>query len=201
MSTEAPPPAARPRAPVIRLDTGGEDLGQRILKRQIPAWFVSLALHVVLLGGFAGIGFAFGPKDTGAKENVDTAIDTKMDEEEKDKNFENPDIGLDPNLPTNYNIDRIEDHSIPGPLKPEEQIGNQGLNDPTTVPPPPGIVTPDGQGGGAEATALGTAPLGTAGGMGGPGGYGVRGTSGATRKKVIEGGGGNAASEAAVVRG
>src|SRR5262245_40953557 len=206
MSTEAPAPApaARPRSPVIRLDNLGEDPGERMLKRQVPAWLISLGVHAVLLGLFFLVGMFFRGKDLRGTEVSDTTIDTKVEEEEQAKNFENPDIGLDPNLPTNYNIDRIEDVSVPGPLRPEDPIGNNGPGDtPVTVPPPPGIVTDGGQGGGIDLDKAGVGALGATGGMGGPAGIGIgfKGRSGATRQKMLQEGGGNTVSEACVTRG
>src|SRR5262249_45443537 len=116
-------------------------------------------------------------------------INTQVEEEEAQKNFENPDIGLDPNLPTNYNIERIEDVSVPGPLRPEDPIGNNGPGEtPVTVPPPPGIQTDSGQGGGIDLDKAGMGALGAAGGMGGPAGIGIgfKGRSGATRQRMLE---------------
>src|SRR5262249_40475345 len=105
MATDNVPssPPARPRAPIVRLEDYGENTMQRLLKRQIPAWFISLALHVVLLGLVIVINLVFGAKKISAQ-NAEQVIDTKVEDEEKKQNFENPDIGLDPNLPTNYNI-------------------------------------------------------------------------------------------------
>src|SRR5882672_3810018 len=96
-------PPARPRAPIVLLENYGESTMQRLLKRQVPAWFISLSLHVVLLGLIVVINLMFGKANVAAQ-NVETVIDTKIEEEEKNQNFDNPDIGLDPNLPTNYNI-------------------------------------------------------------------------------------------------
>lgn len=198
-------PPARPRAPIVRLENYGESTMQRLLKRQVPAWFISLSLHIVLLGLIVVINLVFG-KTNVAAQNVETVIDTKVEDEEKNHNFENPDIGLDPNLPTNYNIDRIDDVSVPGPLKPDEAIGNNGPGDtPVTVPPPPGIGTNEGQGGGIEVPGMtGVGAFGEKGGLGGPPlpmGIGFKGRSGATRQRMLQEGGGNSVSEATVTRG
>jgi hypothetical protein len=171
----------------------------------MPAWFISLALHVVLLGLVVVINLVFGAKKMSAQ-NVETVIDTKVEEEEKTQNFENPDIGLDPNLPTNYNIDRIDDVSVPGPLKPDEEVGNNGPGDTKmNVPPPPGIGDSSGQGGGIDVPNVsGVGGLGAAGGFGGPPlpmGIGFKGRSGATRQRMLQEGGGNGVSEACVTRG
>src|SRR5262245_36382462 len=155
----APPaPPAANRSPVIRLDLGNEDFGQRMLSRQVPAWVISLGLHGILFA-LVGVAYLFGafrgmePPKAAASENQE--LQTKLEETEQQKNFENPDIGLDPNLPTNYNIDRIEDISVAGPLKPDEKVGNdQGDGPPQTLPPPPGLGdTSAGQGGGLDIAA------------------------------------------------
>jgi hypothetical protein len=201
----APVPNAPRRAPVIRLGDTSEDFGERILKRQVPAWVISVAIHAVFLVLFILFDLFIGSKvkkEAVAQDNQE--IVTKVEEEEKNQNFENPDIGLDPNLPTNYNIDRIEDVSVAGPLKPDEAVGNNMGDGPQmTLPPPPGLGdTSAGQGGGIDSAIAGVGGLGAAGGMGGPpvmGGF--RGRSGATREKMLREGGGNAASEACVARG
>ena len=204
MSEENANPAAKPRAPVIRLDNFGESTGQRVLKRQVPAWVISVGVHVVLLGLFVMVNLLFGSRAKQAAAQ-DTTIETKVEDEEKDKNFENPDIGVDANLPTNYNIERIEDVSVAGPLKPDEAVGNNGPNEtPMTVPPPPGIGDNTGQGGGVDAAMAGVGALGSAGGMGGPPmlpGMGFKGRSGATRTRMLTEGGGNTVTEACVARG
>ena len=38
-----------------------------------------------------------------------------------DVNLSNDEIGYDVDIPTNYNVERIEDVSIPGPINPNEQ--------------------------------------------------------------------------------
>jgi hypothetical protein len=201
-SATPPPPAKTGRSPVIRMDTfGGEEDPDRVLKRQVPAWLLSLGIHVVLFSVFLVLNFIFGGRSIGAAAHENQEINTKMDEEKEEFNLENPDIGLDPNLPTNYNVDRIEDHSVPGKVLPDEPIGNMGEGNPQTVPPPPGVG--DGQGGGVDSPTAGLGALGQTGGMMGPPslGIGFQGRSGATREKMATAGGGNKASEAAVARG
>ena len=103
-------------------------------------------MKVTLVGGAGGIGssVAFNLLLGGNRNKQvaaqDTTIETKVEEEEKAQNFENPDVGLDPNLPTNYNIDRIEDVSVPGNVKPDEAVGNNMGEGPVqNLPPPPGL--------------------------------------------------------------
>src|SRR5262249_54075226 len=130
---------------------------------------------------------------------------TVVEDESPDKKLDltNIEVGIDPSVQTNYNVDRIEDISVPGMVNPMESVGL--LNAPEaqakTLPLPPGT----GGGTGAAAPALDPGQggmYGTLGGMGGiyqPGGFGGR--SGATREKMALEGGGNALSEAAVARG
>src|SRR5439155_10030506 len=100
--------------------------------------------------------------------NETQELTAKVEEEEKNFNPENGDIGLDPNLPTNYDIPRIEDVSVPGPLKPDEAVGNDQGNGPVqTVPPPPGVGE-KGQAGAFDAATPGLGNLGAPGGLDGP---------------------------------
>jgi hypothetical protein len=173
------------------------------MSKQVPAWITSFVVHVVLLALFLLVrGPAKG--DDASKENA--LLDTRVEEQEKEYNLINPDIGNNPDLPTNYNMDRIEEISVPGPVNMNEKVGilNADPNGtPQTVPPPPGFGDNTGQGGGADSSIFGKGnPIGFAGGMGGPlmkpGSFGGR--SGATREKMAMEGGGNGPSEAAVAR-
>ncbi len=127
MSSANDKPVAKPapRSPVIRLSSDKQDFGERVLKRQVPAWVVSVFIHAVFLGLFIAFDLFFGVKaKTVAVAQETSEIKTTVAEEEKNFNPENPDIGHDPDLPTNFNIDRIEDISVAGPLKPDEAVGN-----------------------------------------------------------------------------
>jgi hypothetical protein len=131
-------------------------------------------------------------------------IESKVEDKPEDANLTNEDIGLNPDLPTNYDVDRIENVSVPGPVDVNAAVGLQNAPEAPamTVPPPPG--TGGGQGGGLEGKEFGKGSLyGMAGGLGGlanmPGSFGGR--SGATRERMVAQGGGNALSEAAVARG
>ncbi|OAI45667.1 hypothetical protein AYO44_12585 [Planctomycetaceae bacterium SCGC AG-212-F19] len=95
--------------------------------------------------------------------------------------------------PTNYNVDRIEETSVPGPVNPNERTGimNVPPAPPTTIPPPPGFGGQQGQGGGIggfgdnkEGRQPRTPQQDSAGGKNaGPGNFGFAqpGRSGATR--------------------
>lgn len=169
--------------------------------RVLAAPALSLVMHAVMLVLFLFIDTSTLPAET--KKDV-AVIETKVDKDEPEKaNLENEEEGLDPSKLLNYNVDRIAEVSVPGLVNPNEAVGIKDAPDATAVniPPPPGLGS--GQGGGIDAAMAGKAsPIGMAGGMGGlltPGGFGGR--SGGTREKMVEEGGGNTASEAAVARG
>jgi hypothetical protein len=194
--TAAPPPAVIRPAPF----GGGFGDDQR-WRRLIPVFIASGALHVVLVGLFMLID---APSNAQPIDTENTVLDTKVEEPQKPANLDNEEVGLDPDLPTNYDMPRIEQVSVPGPVNPSEAVGILNAPDgpPTNVPPPPGFGK--GQGGGLDSPISGQASLqGFAGGLGGlkmmPGGFGGR--SGATRERMVREGGGNGLSEAAVARG
>lgn len=193
------------RAPVIRLDLTASAHRKEVLRRQIPACVVSVGIHAVLFLAFFTFTSAFDKAPSIAVGSEAQELQSVVSEEEKQENFENTDIGLDPNLPTNYNIPRIEDISVAGPLKPDDPVGNnQGDMAPQTLPPPPGLGDNSGQGGGIDSALAGLGAQGAAGGMQGPPlqpGMGFRGRSGGTREQMLREGGGNAATEACVARG
>jgi hypothetical protein len=170
-----------------------------------PAWITSGIIHLVLLSLLV---FVHGPpalEATPESEILETKVATE--DVETDYNLENTDIGNDPNLPTNYDMPRLEDISVPGAVQLNDQVGVLNADTsimPHTLPPPPGLGDNRGQGGGMDSGVFGGGnPLGFPGGMNGPlmmpGGFGGR--SGATRERMVNEGGGNAKSEAAVARG
>ncbi|HEV3203784.1 MAG TPA: prenyltransferase/squalene oxidase repeat-containing protein [Gemmataceae bacterium] len=181
----------------------GVDPAIRDWRRLVPAWIASGVIHLILLALFVLI---HGPSRGDSIFLEQTIIETKV-EDERQYNLENADIGNDPDLPTNYDMPRIEEISVPGPANPSEEVGILNA-DPNaakqTVPPPPGLGDNTGQGGGVDSNIFGKgSTFGTAGGLGGPlmkpGSFGGR--SGATRERMVVEGGGNTRSEAAVARG
>jgi hypothetical protein len=168
----------------------------------LMAWVVSGVIHAVLF-----CLFLFVTVNTSSAVSMETEIiQTQIDDDQpKDANLINDEIGLDPERMLNYNMKRIEDYSVPGPVLPTEPIGIKGMEEaaPMNIPPPPGMGGNSGQAGGVESKTFGLAsPFGTPGGMRGiwaPGGFGGR--SGSTRQQMVEEGGGNGRSEAAVAAG
>ena len=199
-------PNSRPAprvAPVVKTPRVASEAVGHDWREIAPAWVTSAVIHVVLLTLFLLIQ---GPART--EEKTESVVETTVDntEDTKQYNLENTDIGSDPTKETNYDLSRIAEVSVPGPVNPSEQVGilNADPNvPPHTIPPPPGFGGNTGQGGGVDANFFGKgSTTGFAGGMGGlmkPGGFGGR--SGATRKRMVEEGGGNGLSEAAVARG
>jgi hypothetical protein len=133
-------------------------------------------------------------------------INSKVEVTQKDVILTNVDEGLDPEVPLNYDVNRIDDVSVPGMVHSNESVGIAGAPEgpPVNVPPPPG----SGRGQGAapnlpDVDGKGIMGREIAGGYGVirsiPGGFGGR--SGATRQRMLTEGGGSPRSEAAVARG
>jgi hypothetical protein len=164
----------------------------------------SLVMHVVLVCLFLLVTVSTTTARTQETEIIQTRVE---DDKPSDANLTNDELGgLDPDEIINYNNPRIEQVSVPGPALPNEDVGNNTVNDPglANVPPPPGLGSDVGQAGGIkDPNNIGLMnPSLSMGGMRGiyvPGGPGGR--SGATRERLLREGGGNTESEAAVAAG
>jgi hypothetical protein len=194
---------SQPTAPVLirhaPLAAGSPGRNIRVL---LPAFILSGVFHVIVMAVFLSISFSAGGEAIAMEQTV---LETKVDDNQPPPNLEETDVGLDPDVPLNYNVQRIEDISVPGPVNPSENVGIPGSTDttPANIPPPAGLGA-NGSGGGIDSDKLGHAPMiGTPGGWAGskfaPGGLGGR--SGSTREQMVREGGGNTLSEAAVARG
>ena len=204
-TVEQPKPQANSRptraqpAAVIRYIPGQDGDPDR-WRRLLPAWIISFVIHICLVLLFLVLNFKLNAETIVPEDQV---IETQVDTEVKPPNLENDEVGMDPDLPTNYNVSRIEDVSVPGPVNPNESVGldRAPVGPLQTLPPPPGFG--GGQGGGLDDKAGNANLFGTAGGMGGPkmppGGF--NGRSGSTRERMLREGGGNTVSEAAVASG
>jgi hypothetical protein len=169
----------------------------------LPIWLGSAVVHGVMLALFY---FVYVSTCWGAMPplvNTEVQNTTDVEDAPKEPDLTNPDIGLDDTVQTNYNNNRIEEVSVPGPVDPTAAVGvlNAPEAAPQTVPAPPG--SGGGTGGAPVMAEAGSgATWGSAGGMGGIANLGAfAGRSGATRVKMLQEGGGNALSEAAVARG
>jgi hypothetical protein len=175
------------------------------LARLLPAWIISAVMHVVIVVFFVVLGVfsARGAADE-VKMTVNTEVATVDDQEDK-TDLTETDMGNDPTVPLNYNVERLADVSVPGVVLPNESIGIPGATEgpAMSVPPPPGANRGTG-GSGVEGPGPGNAF--SAEGLAG-GGHGLRlaggfgGRSAATKEQMVKEYGGTGASEAAVGRG
>jgi hypothetical protein len=181
--------------------TGRGDLS---LLAIIPVWIGSAVIHGALL---ALAYFVFGMFESTAKANdapPEATKTTEVEDPPKEVDLTNTDIGIDDSVKLNYDLDRIEDVSVPGPVDPTAPVGIVNAPEDAVrgnVPLPPGV-----GGGTGAAPLLADGPtigsmVGTPGGMGGAYLIGAfQGRSGATRERMLTEGGGNRLSEAAVAR-
>lgn len=168
----------------------------------LMAWMLSAVVHVGIIGLFFIVILTGGYGRADTQDLQQVVVTTTVEQTPQELILDNPDIGLDPEIPLNYDVPRIDKFSVPGQVNP----GDIGITDAPPAPPanlPPPIGTGFGQGGGVDGLTFGKAPsFGSTGGAGGkifmPGGFGGR--SGATRQQMALQGGGSKESEAAVAR-
>jgi hypothetical protein len=199
-------------APVIVLSDGGPgDLG-RLIIRLVPAVFISVFAHVLLLG----VMFAWFTATSHA--NTDTEIvdrDQNLTAEQVVEERKDPflSVDVDPaaqefDTDIQFMADRKADVSVPGSVNPNEAVG---ILDGDKSAPPTNIPAPGGFGGKGQGGAIELpSGIGNSVAVGEIGGYGPRGLplagsfygrSGATRDYALREGGGTGESEAAVARG
>ena len=174
----------------------------------VPVWIASAVVHLAIIV-LAGVLFSFlnsaraATADAGDEEVTTT---TQVEEQPKEFDLTNTDLGIDDQVQLNYNVERIEDVSVPGMVDPTQAVGIPGASEEAAknnVPLPPGA----GAGLGAALPNLDNAlAIGGAGSeLGGMGGQFLgnqfAGRSGSTRQKMLTEGGGNARSEASVASG
>ena len=173
------------------------------LGKVVVVWGASFIIYSGIVG-LAMILFPMFGLVGAADLQPDVESTNEMAADNKEYDLTNTDIGNDDSVPLAYNLDRIENVSVPGQVDPTAAPGIQDAPEaaPMNVPPPAGfgggtggaVIDPNSSGGGQ--------PFGAIGGMGGlTTGGGFSGRSGATRVKMLQEGGGNAASEAAVAAG
>ena len=109
---------ATPAKPsVIRVDPLGGRNGWGETLRAVPAWFISFGIHAILVFIFW---IVVGDPRALAKEDEPQApsdtVNTRVEApEQKEIPLTNVDEGIDPEVPTNYDVNRIEEVSVPGP--------------------------------------------------------------------------------------
>ena len=168
----------------------------------LVAAVLTLVAHLVII--FLLFNLNVGDADAGVGEvnQSPTVVDDETKVQEKD--LTNEETGFDSSEKTDFNVDRIEEVSVPGLVTPTESVGlaNAPETPARTLPAPPG--TGGGQGAGIiDPTQIGTAS--SFGDIGGKNGIatlgGFAGRSASTREKMLKEGGGNDLSEAAVAKG
>src|ERR1700761_255859 len=97
-----PPPLAPAHLVAIRqVAIAHEDAADRMWHRQVPAWVISGAIHMLLMTAFLLYQWFVPVVQLVAPENQ--IVETKLDDAKPEQqNFENTDVGLDPTKETNY---------------------------------------------------------------------------------------------------
>jgi hypothetical protein len=176
----------------------------------VPAAFISVFLHVFLLGIF----FLFSPSSRAEeKELVDNSQSATADAPTEEKKDPFLSVDVDPAMQEvdtdiQYMADRKADVSVPGSVNPNEAVG---ILDGDKSAPPTNLPAPGGFGGKGQGGALElSSGIGNSIAVGEIGGYGPKGLplagtfygrSGSTREYALREGGGTGETEAAVARG
>src|SRR5438105_3758654 len=109
-------PVVSAPAPVVmirQVAIAADDPKERVLKRQVPAFLASGLLHATLAAAlfFYSVWTTRGRPVVAPVEQI---VETKVEDAPTEKqNFNNEDVGLDPEKPLTYN-DRLDDLSVPG---------------------------------------------------------------------------------------
>lgn len=189
---------AKPAASVIRRFEGAEETPHdRLMKKHVPAWVISGAVHVAFIA-LAILVFGRGGNDAKATDKILTTSVEKP-EEIPEKDLTNEDLGLQSDLPAAIQNER-EDKANVDALATADALGipNTEKQDDSALAPP-GLTPSDS----ANPGVTGEAGLyvGGDGGRGGMTNTGFVGRSGATKNKALREGGGNDESERAVALG
>jgi len=190
--------AAAGAAVIRRLEASEETSQERLMKKHVPAWVISGAVHVGLI---AIMILLFGTKGASAKpaEKVVTTT-VEKEEEEPEKDLTNEDPGLQSNLEAALpEIERVDKATVDAAVT-MDNLGQPNAPDTdTTALALPGLNTGDFSQPGLTGD--------TGGAMSGTGGGGGQmfasfpGRSGATKSRLLREGGGNEESERAVALG
>ena len=194
----------RDRKPAVirKAEGAGESAKQRLVKKQIPAWVISGAVHVALIATLiVADKFFVSPVKATPSDAELTVVTDDADKDEKKPDLTNPDEGLDPELIAAVQNDNLEKVNVDSKVMSDEPPGVTEATNPNKadfIPPAgfqsdinPGLLGMDGS-------------IMTGGGANGAGTFannGYIGRTQATRSRLVALGGGNEKSEAAVARG
>src|SRR6266545_2762838 len=201
MST-VPTPADRPATgpAVIRQVRGAEETPhERLMRKHLPAWVTSGAVHVLLVVVLlvASVVFAKPAGGPASDSQLMVAVEDK-NQDEKQPDLTNTDLGIDPDIPAVAQNDNVDTKIAPTETPGVEESKETAKVD---VLPPAGIGDPNPLNPGATGTeGVSISGLGS-GGDGLVANSGFLGRGAATKSKLLASGGGNARSEAAVARG
>jgi hypothetical protein len=190
--------AAAPAGAVIRRLGGAEESAhERLVKKHVPAWVASGAVHLIVA---LVLFLLFGGRVVEAVQS-NRVLDTTAEKEAEDpaKDLTNEDPGLESNLEAAVDLERIADKTV------DDIVTNDviGVPDPrmddSSALKAPGLIADDKTGGAPGDTGMVMA--GGGGDLGAIASGGFVGRSGATKSQLLRAGGGNDESERAVAKG
>lgn len=190
--------ASAPAGAVIRRLGGTEESAhERLVKKHVPAWVISGAVHLVI-ALLLFVVFRLQPADASQDTRVVDTTATKEPVEEQ-KDLTNEDRGLESNLEAAVDLDKIAEKTVDDIVR-DDIIGVPDPRaDDNVALKAPGLPAEDKSGGVAGET--GDFKAGPGGEMGAIASGGFIGRSGATKSALLRAGGGNADSERAVAMG
>jgi len=190
---------AIPSMPVIRqIETSSDDFTTRVLNRHVPAWVISGAIHVLVIGSL--VAFMSGNAEIAANTS-DGIITTVQDPQEIEARLIDTDPGFDADIPaTNdaktvdkLNIDSLETEGPPGIPNEDNSTPSDALR--------AGIGTDSNTGSPSDVGLNGLVPPGRGIGNSIHSVPGLDGRSGMKRDDLVKKGGGTPTSQAAVGSG
>jgi hypothetical protein len=197
--------ASDSKPPVVRLtELGGETASQRLVRKHLPAWVISGAVHVLLVAVLISTQYLLAkPAAPPASDAELVVVPDEKAADEPDPNLMEDSIGLDPDIPAVAESEVLQDVNVETKVTATDSAGIEDAASKVKVDfiPPPSVSTADLAPGGALGE-LGNVLSG--GGLSGTGVFAneaFAGRGSATRSKLVGLMGGNKESEAAVVRG
>ena len=181
-------------APVIRrLEVAEDDLHTRVLSRHLPAWVVSGAIHVVVMG--VGILFLSAPKEAAATPDENGFAAQVESPPAPEDNLVNEDLGFDIDVPKAADVEKEAAATVDAAAADEPPGADRQADEPAPQTAVFGAQQPETPGtDGPKTDGPPTETPGTSPNL-------VGRTSGATKDKLIKATGGNELSEAAVAKG
>lgn len=190
--------AAQAGAVIRRLEAAEETSQERLMRKHVPAWVISGAVHVGLI---AVMILLFGAR-TAATKPPEKVVATSVEKEDEppETDLTNEDPGLQSNLEAALpDLERVDKQTVDAAVT-QDNLGQPNAPDTdSTALAVPGLDTGDLSNPGA-AGDTGNVMSG-AGGGGGNTFASFPGRSGATKSRLLKEGGGNADSERAVAMG